>query len=139
MSAAPAGRWRRRAFLITIGLGWVGYGTGIVSDPRYGTARGLGHIVRHVTLDTLGWGWVACGLLAVLAGAVAGCPRIEALGFVALATPAALWGAAFTITWAGGGFPSAWSSACAWVAFALGILWVSGMDETPAEHLRKKV
>jgi hypothetical protein len=61
------------------------------------------------------------------------------MGFVALATPAALWGAAFAITWARGGFPSAWSGACAWVAFALGFVWVAGMEDPPPPYLRKKV
>lgn len=139
MRAAVLRVSHRRGFLVTIGAGWAGYGLGIVSDPRYGTARGLGGITRHISLQTLGWVWVAAGIMAVLAGLVANCPRLQGLGFVALATPAALWGAAFTITWASGDFPSAWSSACGWVAFALGIVWVSGMDDPLPPHLRKRV
>lgn len=135
---APGEISRRRAFLATVGVGWLGYGIGIVLDPRYGTARGLGEVVRWVPLDALGGVWIGAGLLAVVASLLTACPRVQAAGFSALATPAALWGASFTITWAQGGFPSAGGSACAWVAFALGILWVSGMDDPLPPHLRKR-
>jgi hypothetical protein len=125
-------RPRRAAYLVTIGLGWTGYGTGIVVDPRYGTARGLVSITRYVPLNVLGWLWVAAGVLAVVAGLTLRCPRWQAAGFTALAVPATLWGAAFTSAWARGGYPSASGSAAAWVAMALGIYWVSGMVDPPA-------
>lgn len=120
---------RRGAFLLTLGAAWVGYGYGIASDPRYGTARGLSHITKYVPLEALGWGWVACGVLA-MAAAAAGL-RWQPLGFAAIGLPAGLWGAAFTVTWASGGYPSAWGSAAAWCGFALSIVWVSGMQERP--------
>ncbi|ARF75672.1 hypothetical protein B7C62_28015 [Kitasatospora albolonga] len=128
----------RRAFLITIGLGWAGYGgIGIINNPRYGTSRGLAHITRYVPLDMLGWMWVVCGAVAVVAGLLLACPRWQAAGFVALAAPAALWGAAFT-TSAIGTYPQAAGSACGWAAFAIGILWVSGMEDPLPSHLRKR-
>ncbi|MFZ3595021.1 hypothetical protein [Streptomyces sp. BH104] len=120
---------RRGAFLVTLGVAWIGYGYGIASDPRYGTARGLAHITKYVALDVLGWGWVVCGVLAV-AAAVAGL-RAQPLGFAAIGVPAGLWGAAYTVTWGSGAYPPAWSSAGAWCGFALGIVWVSGMQECP--------
>ncbi|MFD9780352.1 hypothetical protein ACFWZS_21695 [[Kitasatospora] papulosa] len=136
---APGGQFsRRRAYLATLGAAWLGYGAGIIIDPRYGTARGLGTVVRYVPLDVLGGVWVGCGLLAVTAAWLTSCPRVQAAGFAALAAPAALWGAAFTITWAGGGFPSAGGSAAAWVGFALSVVWVSGMDDPLPPHLRKR-
>ncbi|MFJ9573562.1 hypothetical protein [Streptomyces bacillaris] len=128
----------RRAFLITIGLGWAGYGgIGIINNPRYGTSRGLAHITRYVPLDMLGWMWVACGAVAVVAGLLLACPRWQAAGFVALAVPASLWGAAFTAS-AVGTYPQAAGSACGWAAFAIGILWVSGMEDPLPSHLRKR-
>ncbi|MFI1607865.1 hypothetical protein ACH4YN_38125 [Streptomyces griseofuscus] len=139
MTAAAVRRFRNRgAFLVTIGAAWVGYGLGIICDPRYGTARGLVHITAYVPLRVLGCMWVVCGAVSVL-GALLGCARGQATGFLAIATPAAIWGAAFTITWAGGGYPSASGSACGWAGFALGILWVSGMDDPPPRPRTKGV
>jgi hypothetical protein len=128
----------RRGFLVTMGLGWAGYGgIGIVANPRYGTSRGLDDITRYASMNTLGWTWVALGLVAVLAGLLVRCPRVQALGFVALAVPAALWGTAFTIA-AATTYPAGAGSACGWVAFSLGIVWVSGMDDPLPPHLRKR-
>ncbi|MEU3836151.1 hypothetical protein [Streptomyces microflavus] len=128
----------RRAFLVTIGLGWAGYGgIGIIGNPRYGTSRGLAGLTQHVPLNVFGWMWVACGVVAVVAGLLAACPRWQAAGFVALATPAALWGAAFTGA-AVTSYPQAAGSASGWAAFAVGILWVSGMEDPLPSHLRKR-
>lgn len=130
---------RRRAFLITIGLGWALYGgLGIVNQPRYGTARGLVDVTRHVPggLNTLGWMWVTAGCAALLAGLLAGCPRVQALGYVALAVPAGLWAGTFA-TAAATTFPEAVGSACGWGAFTIGVVLVSGMDDPPPPYLRK--
>ncbi|MFD6202010.1 hypothetical protein ACWCQF_14845 [Streptomyces rubiginosohelvolus] len=56
---------------------------------------------------------------------------------MALAVPAALWGAAFTAA-AVGSFPQAAGSAFGWAAFALGVYWVSGMEDPLPPHLRKR-
>ncbi|MEU5769788.1 hypothetical protein ABZ782_28125 [Streptomyces asoensis] len=128
---------RRRAFLVTVGLGWAGYGgLGIVNQPRYGTARGLADLTRHIPLDVLGWMWVACGLVAALAGLVVDCPRVQAAGFTALGFPAGLWAGVFAVA-AAGTFPPAVGSACGWGAFTIGVVLVSGMDDPPPPHLRK--
>lgn len=140
MGTALGARWprpgRRGAYLITMGAAWVGYGAGIISDPRYGTARGLAALTRHVPLSALGWVWIACGGLAVLAGAWAH-PRSQAGGFALLAAPAGVWAIGFTLAWAGGGFPSASGSAFGWAGYTLGILWVSGLVEPP-RRLRER-
>lgn len=129
---------RRRAFLVTLGLGWAGYGyLGIIANPAYSRSRGLQDITRHVPLSAVGWGWVAAGVIAVLAGLLANCPRVQSFGFVALAMPAALFGAAFTIS-AATSYEGSAGSACAWAAFAVAVLWVSGMDDPLPPHLRKR-
>ncbi|KIF69250.1 hypothetical protein HY68_12685 [Streptomyces sp. AcH 505] len=128
----------RRGFLVTMGLGWAGYGKlGILGNPRYGTSRGLDDITKYAPMNVLGWMWVALGLVAVLAGLAVRCPRMQSLGFTALAVPAGLWGTAFTIA-AATSYAAGAGSACGWVAFALGIVWVAGMDDPPPPHLRKK-
>lgn len=131
----------RRAFLVVLGLGWAGYGgLGIIGQPRYGTARGLADLTRHVPggLDTLGWMWVGCGLVAALTGLLANCPRAQALGYVALSVPAGLWAGVFSAA-AAQTYPPAVGSACGWGAFTIGVVLVSGMDDPPPLHLRKRV
>ncbi|MFH8797044.1 hypothetical protein [Streptomyces sp. NPDC017941] len=141
MRGAAARRWevsRRRAFLVTVGLGWAGYGgLGIIGNPRYGTARSLDHITRYVPLDLLGWMWVACGLAAAAAGLVVRCPRIQSAGYTALGVPAGLWAGAFAVA-AASTYPEAVGSACGWGAFTIGVVLVSGMDDPPPAHLRKR-
>ncbi|MFD7709462.1 hypothetical protein [Streptomyces sp. NPDC059786] len=138
-AAARPALSRRRAVLTVLGTGWALYGWfGIINDPRYGTARGVADITRHVPggLTTLGWMWVALGAVAALAGLVVNCPRIQAAGFAALATPAGLWAGTFA-TAAATTYSSAVGSACAWGAFAVAVVLVSGMDDPPPPYLRK--
>ncbi|MFD8805550.1 hypothetical protein [Streptomyces sp. NPDC059597] len=128
---------RRRAFLVVIGTGWALYGgLGIIGQPRYGTARGLAGVTRYIPLDTLGWMWVACGVVAAVAGLLAGYPRAQALGYAALGVPAGLWAGAFAAASATS-YPAAVGSACGWGSFTIGVLLVSGMDDPPPPHLRK--
>jgi hypothetical protein len=129
---------RRRAFLITVGIGWALYGgLGILGDPRYGTARGLSGITQYVSLSTLGWMWVILGATAALAGLAINCPRVQALGYASLAAPAGLWAGVFAAA-AATSFPSAIGSACGWGAFTIGVVLVSGMDDPPPPQFRKK-
>ncbi|MYU25510.1 hypothetical protein [Streptomyces sp. SID8352] len=129
---------RRRAFLVTVGAGWALYGgLGIINQPRYGTSRGLADVTRYIPLDALGWMWVACGILAALAGLLVNCPRTQAAGYSALAAPAGLWAGGFAVA-AFGTYPAAAGSACGWGAFTIGVVLVSGMDDPPPPHLRKR-
>ncbi|WP_432170908.1 hypothetical protein [Streptomyces sp. 1222.5] len=129
---------RRRAFLVTVGIGWALYGgLGIIGNPRYGTARGLADVTRYVPLDALGWMWVACGVLAAVSGLVVHCPRVHAAGYVALAVPAGLWAGAFAAS-AATTYPEAVGSACGWGAYTIGLVLVSGMDDPLPPHLRKR-
>jgi hypothetical protein len=123
---------RRILFLGALGCGWIGYGAGIISDPRYGTSRGLEPISRHISLEYLGWMWVVTGAVSLLSALVL--KGTKSLGFAALATPAMLWGVAFTWTWAHGRMPSASGSACAWLGFAVAIYAVSGLADPPPRN-----
>lgn len=140
MWGAAARRFsHRRAFLVVIGTGWSLYGgLGIIGNPRYGTARGLTAITHHVPggLNTLGWMWVVLGGVAVLAGLLVNCPRVQAFGYVAIAVPAGLW-AGTLATAAATTFPEAVGSACGWGAFTIGVVLVSGMDDPLPPYLRK--
>ncbi|MFI1520657.1 hypothetical protein [Kitasatospora cineracea] len=129
--AAGRRHLRRAPFLVVLGLGWAVYGSGIIADPRYGTSRGLVSITRHVPLNVLGWGWVVCGAVAVLAGLACRGVWGQGVGFAALASPATLWACAYIQAWSTGVWPSARGSAGAWLAFAIGIYLVSGMQDPP--------
>ncbi|MFE3858448.1 hypothetical protein ACFXPN_45880 [Streptomyces griseorubiginosus] len=139
MWGAAAQRFsHRRAFLVVVGAGWALYGgLGIIGNTRYSTARGLADVTRYVPMDALGWMWVACGALAALAGLLVGCPRVQALGYVALAVPGGLWAGAFAAS-AATSYPQAVGSACGWGAFTIGVVLVSGMDDPLPRHLRKE-
>ncbi|NJP42262.1 hypothetical protein [Actinacidiphila epipremni] len=120
----------RPAALLVLGAGWIVYGRSIVTDPTYGRSRGLAGVTRYVPLGALGWVWVAAGTIAVLA-ALGRRMRYQAPGFAALATPAALWGAAYARTALAGGYPSAGGSAAAWLSFAAFVVLCAGMSEPP--------
>ncbi|MYZ38349.1 MULTISPECIES: hypothetical protein [unclassified Streptomyces] len=136
LAATGAPFSRRRAILITLGAGWAGYGAlGILANPRAGTTQMLDVITRWVPLSVLGWLWVTAGTVAIVAGMLVRCPRWQAAGFTGLAALAGLWAAAFTT--AVPKYPTASGSACIWVALALAIVWLSGLDDPPPAHLRK--
>ncbi|TGN75444.1 hypothetical protein E5083_17245 [Streptomyces bauhiniae] len=128
---------RRRAFLTVAGTGWALYGgLGIIGNPRYGTTRGLADITRHVSLNTLGWMWVVYDTMADVAGLLAGHSRMHAPDYAALGTPAGLWSWAFAYS-AATSYPPTVGSACGWGAFTIGVMLVSGMDDSLPPYLRK--
>ncbi|MFI6700329.1 hypothetical protein ACIBJC_15350 [Streptomyces sp. NPDC050509] len=136
MRAAARTVSRRRAILVTLGAGWLGYGVlGILANPRQGTTQLLADITRWVPMTALGWLWVAAGAVAMVAGAAVRCPRLQSAGYAALAALAGLWAAAFTI--AIPRTPTASGSACIWVAIALAVVLAAGMDDPLPAHLRK--
>lgn len=139
LGAAPRGGGvsRRRVVLIVFGAGWAGYGAlGILANPRQGTTELLAEITRWVPMAALGWVWVTAGALAIGAGLVTNCPRVQAGGFAALATVAGLWAGAFTMAIPRA--PTATGSASIWTAVAVGMVVVSGMDDPLPRAIRKR-
>ncbi|MEU1219237.1 hypothetical protein [Streptomyces microflavus] len=137
MPGAARGVSRRRAVLVTFGAGWCGYGAlGILANPRQGTTELLSEITRWVPMTALGWVWVTAGAIAIGAGLVARCPRIQAAGYAALASVAGLWAAAFSMAIPQS--PTASGSASIWVSVAVGVVWVSGMDDPLPRAVRKR-
>ncbi|MFJ8221396.1 hypothetical protein [Streptomyces griseus] len=128
---------RRRAVLVTFGAGWCGYGAlGILANPRQGTTELLSEVTQWVPMAALGWVWVAAGIIAIGAGLVVSCPRIQAAGYAALASVAGLWAAAFTLAIPRA--PTASGSASIWVSVAVGVVVVSGMDDPLPRAVRKR-
>lgn len=136
LGAAP-GVSRRRAVLVTLGAGWCGYGAlGILANPRRGTTELLSEVTRWVPMAALGWVWVTAGAVAIGAGLVTRCPRIQAAGYAALASVAGLWAAAFTLAIPRA--PTASGSASIWVSLAVAVVVVSGMDDPLPRAIRKR-
>ncbi|MFD7428397.1 hypothetical protein ACFV6Z_15315 [Streptomyces sp. NPDC059818] len=136
MRAAARSVSRRRAVLVTLGAGWLGYGAlGILINPREGTTALLGDITRWVPMAVLGWLWVVAGAVGIVAGLVVSCPRVQAAGYAALAALPGLWAAAFTLAISDA--PTASGSACIWVAIAVAVVLVAGMDDPLPPHMRK--
>ncbi|MFD6531594.1 hypothetical protein [Streptomyces sp. NPDC060184] len=138
LGAAPRGTVsRRRAVLVVLGAGWAGYGAlGILASPRAGTSDLLAEITRWVPMPVLGWLWVTAGTVAIGAGLVTNCPRVQAAGYAALAAVAGLWAAGFVL--AVPRAPTASGSASIWVAIALAVVVVSGMDDPLPRAIRKR-
>jgi hypothetical protein len=119
----------RPVALLALGAAWIVYGVRIVVDARYGVGRGLASITRYVPLSTLGWVWVAAGIVGVVSGLLP-VYRWQADGFAALVAPAVLWGVT-NLRAACTGYPAASGSAAAWLGFAAFALCTAGMVEPP--------
>jgi hypothetical protein len=113
-----AGAWYRRRVglrgtaLGVTGIGWITYGTGIITDPRYGVQRGVQVLVQICPLSWWGVLWIACGTAAF--GAAVCRPGPDRIGFAAGALAPMLWAGAYVIAWLTGGYPQAWTSTPAW-------------------------
>ncbi|MFE9851143.1 MULTISPECIES: hypothetical protein [Streptomyces] len=138
LSAAPRGTVsRRRAFLVVLGAGWCSYGAaGVLANPRAGTGELLAEITRWVPMPVLGWLWVTAGAVAIGAGLASNCPRVQAAGYAALAAVAGLWAAGFVLAIPRA--PTASGSASIWVAIALAVVVVSGMDDPLPRSIRRR-
>jgi hypothetical protein len=121
----------RPCFLDAMGLGWSCYGLAIILDAGYARSRGLAGLTRYVPISALGWLWIGAGMVAVVVATVqARRPTRQGPGFAALTVTPALWGLNFARTAiVSHDFSSAGGSAAAWLAFAVGLIIVSGMAE----------
>lgn len=115
---------RRRTVCLLMGLAWVAYGFGVLSDP-YPEAR-FGKVITFLTafLDspTTGLVWVIAGIVGIAAGLSL---LTESMAFSALVIPPAVWGMLYTWSWVtwcvfrDHGNGRGWVSATAWFALAL--------------------
>lgn len=113
-----AGAWYRRRVglrgtaLGVTGIGWITYGTGIITDPRYGVQRGVQVLVQICPLSWWGVLWIVCGTAAL--GAALLRPGRDTAGFAAATLPPLVWAGAYVIAWLTGGYPQAWTATPAW-------------------------
>lgn len=116
MPAAAAWAARRLGLrgyvLLLTGTGWITYGVGIITDPRYGVSRGVVVLTHWCPLTWWGAMWIACGLVSIT-GAWQRTGR-DVVAFAAAAFPPLIWSGAYLVAWLTGRYPTAWTSIPAW-------------------------
>ncbi|MFI5808964.1 hypothetical protein [Streptomyces sp. NPDC051561] len=128
MSAAPARMWAhlgwRGVALAGTGACWITYGLGLIVTSRGLVTSGAAPVIRIMCIE--GWGavWIACGVLAMAAGALR--PGRDVWGFAAITLPPTVWGLAF-IASALGGSPTAWASVPIYLAVLLLVVVVAAV------------
>lgn len=117
---SAAGAWYRRRVglrgtaLWATGAGWIAYGIGIITDPRYGVQRGVQVLTSICPLPWWGLLWILCGLTAAVTSVRR--PGRDVVGFAGAALPPMTWAGAYVLAWATGNYPQAWTSVPAWCA-----------------------
>lgn len=121
---------RRGAFLLSVGLAWVGLGYSILSTPAPpAQVTGLTVILSVMSLHSWGWVWTVSGILGI---AFSGVRRVgrDQLGFTALAVPTAAWSAGYLADWLFiGGYPRGWVTATIYAALAASVIIAAGWPE----------
>lgn len=126
---------RRRMVLVLIGLTWIAYGFGVLSDP-YPEAR-FGHVINFLSPFLDG---PYTGVMWLLSGAVAICAGVtlvkEPVGFRALVIPPVLWAGLFSWSWvtyllSDVGNGRGWVAASAWLALTLLVSVTAGWPDVP--------
>ncbi|WP_224339597.1 hypothetical protein [Streptomyces olivaceus] len=129
MRAAPARLWRhlgwRGLALAGVGSCWTVYGAGLIVTTRSGVAAATSPVTGLMCMEAGGAVWIACGLLAVVAGARR--PGRDVWGFAAVTLPPAVWLLAFTIAAVTGEYGSGWASAPLFAAVLLLVVIVAAL------------
>jgi hypothetical protein len=119
---------RRGAYLGVAGTTWILYGTSIITNPQYGTVRGV-RVLTHIRpLSDWGWVWVICGTVAVVSALCRG-PHRDLLGFCAAQLPPLLWSAAYAVAWLSGDYPHSWASTAMWLGASIRLWIVAGIPD----------
>lgn len=128
---------RRHMVLALVGLGWISYGFGVLTDP-YPEAR-FGHVINFLSafIDSsyTGWVWLIGGVLAVLAGFSL---IRESAGFRALVVPPVMWAGLYLWSWvtwllSDEGNGRGWVTATAWLALTLMVSVTASWPDVPDE------
>ena len=121
---------RRGAFLMSVGLAWVGLGYSILSTPAP-PAQVTGLTVILSVMPLHGWGlvWLTAGLIGIACCGVQQVGR-DQVGFVSLAFPTAAWSAGYLADWIFiGGYPRGWVTATIYAALTASVVIAAGWPE----------
>ncbi|MGW1252522.1 hypothetical protein [Streptomyces sp. NPDC002535] len=105
----------RGAALLIAGVAWINYGSGLLADPRFGTARGASALVSLAPLAVWGWVWIVTGVASCAASVLRSAK--DWWGWVCAAAMPAIWAVAYTGARMLGEFPQGWYSGVTWAAF----------------------
>ncbi|MGW1661071.1 hypothetical protein [Streptomyces microflavus] len=121
MRAALAWCWARLDWrgltLLTTGLAWITYGASLTVQPRYGTVRGISVLLGLVPMPVWGWGWIGCGVIAVVYAVAR--PGRDLPGVAASMAPPLLWSLAYALGGASGASGTAWGAVMPWGTHAV--------------------
>lgn len=131
---------RRGTVLLLVGLAWVSYGFGVLTDP-YPEAR-FGHVITFLTpfLDSpyTALVWLLCGLVGIAAGFSL---LPETTGFSSVVVPPVVWAVLYLWSWVTWllsgdmGSGRGWVSATAWLALALMVSVTAGWPDSPVDEV----
>lgn len=121
---------RRGAFLMAMGIAWVGLGYSILSVPAPpAQTTGLTIILAALPLHMWGWVWITAGTLGIAHSGVQDVGR-DQVGFTALALPTAAWSAGYLADWlAFGGYSRGWVTSLVYAALCASIVIAAGWPE----------
>lgn len=129
---------RRKLVCLLLGLTWLGYGFGVLTDP-YPEAR-FGHVITFLSafLDSPATGlvWMLCAAIAIATG-LSLLP--ETVGFRFLVIPPTMWCALYFWSWVtwcfvqDEGNSRGWVAAAAWGALCLLTAVIAGWPDVVEE------
>ncbi|MEU6294997.1 hypothetical protein [Streptomyces erythrochromogenes] len=105
----------RGAALLIAGVAWINYGSGQLSDPRFGTARGVTALISIAPLSVWAWVWICTGIASCAASVLRS--GQDWWGWLCAAAMPAIWAVAYTGARLLGDFPQGWYSGITWAAF----------------------
>lgn len=105
----------RGAALLVTGVGWVNYGAGMATDPRYGTVRGVDALVQIAPIWVWGWVWITSGVVSCAAAPLRS--GRDWWGWIAAAGMPAIWACAYSGARALGTLPQGWYAAMTWAVY----------------------
>ncbi|GAA4799482.1 hypothetical protein [Streptomyces ziwulingensis] len=120
---------RRGAFLFSFGCLWTLYGFGQLMEPLPDTS-GIQLLLHIRPLDWWAWGWIACGILAIVASPLS--QGRDWFAFPALLLIVAPWMCSYLVSWWPlGDNPRGWVTALIWAVAAVPVIVVAGWRESP--------
>lgn len=107
--------WRGLALLIS-GISWISYGASLVTQPRYGTVRGISILLDLMCMAAWGGVWIGCGVVCIVYAVV----RLgrDLPGVAAAMAPPLLWALAYALGGASGASGTAWGAVMPWGSHA---------------------
>ncbi|WHM32457.1 hypothetical protein OH540_21380 [Streptomyces sp. BPPL-273] len=116
--------WRGLA-LAGVGGCWTVYGAGLIVTNRAGVNAATAPVTGLMCVEAWGAVWIACGVLAAIAGARR--PGRDVWGFAAITLPLVVWLLAFAVAAITGEYEKGWASVPLFAAVLLLVVIVAAL------------